>query len=310
MDTSTTSIRTRSVSNVTKAALYMTAAAVCFALMNVLVRIASKNVPTMEVVFFRNMFALLAMTPWLATAGLGGLRTRQIKLHITRAIVGVVAMIVWFAALVHVPLADAVALNFTLPLFIVLGAALLLGEGVGPRRWIATAVGFSGMLVILRPGFTDISVYSALPVLAAIFMAASMLLLKRISAHDRAGTAVTMMNLLMTPLSLVLALFVWQWPALNDYGVMALLGISAMAAHLFLARAFIHADASVVSLFDYTRLPFVALFAWILFGETAEIWTWLGAAIIIGSSVYIARREAAEEKKARLTELTRPAGDV
>lgn len=310
MDTSPSPVRHSGVSNVTKAALYMTAAAICFGLMNVLVRVASENVPTMEVVFFRNVFALIAMMPWLASAGLGGLRTSRMKLHIARSVVGVVSMIIWFAALVHVPLANAVALNFTLPLFILLGAALLLGESVGPRRWIATAVGFSGMLVILRPGFTDISIYSTLPVLAAVFMASSMLLLKLISAHDRAGTAVAMMNLLMTPLSLVPALFVWRWPGLADYGVLALLGLSAMAAHLFLARAFAQADASVVSLFDYTRLPFVALFAWLLFGETAEIWTWIGAAIIIGSSIYIARREAADEKKARTLELTQSARDV
>ena len=299
-----------SISNVTKAALYMTAAAFCFAFMNSLVRVASQSVPTLEVVFFRNLFALVALLPWMMSSRGQGLRTAQLRLHLIRAVVGVTAMIVWFIAVVQVPLADAVALNFTLPLFVVIGAALALGERVGPRRWAATAVGFSGMLVILRPGFAEVSPASVLPVLAAIFMATSMLLLKRISAKDRAGTSVAYMSILMTPLSLVPALFVWQWPSLEALGVLALLGTMAMLAHLCLARGMGHADASVVMLFDYARLPFVAFFAFVLFGEAAEFWTWAGAGIIIASSFYIARREAAAEKSARPLETARAAGEI
>jgi drug/metabolite transporter (DMT)-like permease len=203
----------------------------------------------------------------------------------------------WFTSLALVPLADAVALNFTMPLFIVAGAAAILGEKVGLRRWSATAIGFLGMLVILRPGFVVVSPVMVLPVAAAAFMAISVLILKHMSATVPAGTSVLCMNLLMTPLSLVPATFVWIWPHWQDFVLLAALGLLAMLAHLALARALAVADASAIMPFDYARLPFIALFAFLLFGEVAEIWTWIGAVIIAGSAFYIARRESVLAKQ-------------
>jgi drug/metabolite transporter (DMT)-like permease len=203
----------------------------------------------------------------------------------------------WFTSLAIVPLANAVALNFTMPLFIVAGAATILGEKVGLRRWGATAIGFVGMLVILRPGIAVVSPVMVLPVATAALMATSALILKHMSATVRAGTSVLYMNLLMTPLSLVPAAFVWIWPHWEDFFLLAALGFLAMLAHLALARALAAADASAIAPFDYARLPFIALFAFLLFGEVAEIWTWIGAAIIAGSAFYIARRESVLAKQ-------------
>lgn len=285
--------RLPAISDVTKAALYMTASALGFALMNTLVRVASAGLPPLEIAFFRNLFALGAMLPWLLSSGLSGLATRRFRLHFARSVAGTIAMGFWFTSLAVVPLADAVALNFTLPLFIVAGAATILGERVGLRRWTATAIGFLGVLVILRPGFAQISPIMTLPIVAAFFMATSLLILKRMSGSERASTSVLYLNLLMTPLSLVPALLVWTWPDARELAVLAAIGLFAMLAHLALARSLAKADASAIMPFDYARLPFVALFAYLLFGEVAEIWTWVGAGIIAGSAFYIARREAA-----------------
>ena len=279
----------------------MTAAAFFFALMNTLVRLATAELPPLEVAFFRNLFAVASMLPWMLSSGFSGFYTRHLGLHLARAVVGVVSMALWFTSLALVPLADAVALNFTMPLFIVAGAAIILGEKVGPRRWSATAIGFLGMLVILRPGITEVSPVMALPVAAAVFMATSVLLLKHMSATVRAGTSVLYLNLLMTPLSLVPAVFVWVWPRWEDYVLLAALGLLATLAHLALARSLATADASAIVPFDYARLPFIALFAFVLFGEVAEIWTWVGAAIIAGSAFYIARREAVLARKKAAT---------
>jgi drug/metabolite transporter (DMT)-like permease len=153
------------------------------------------------------------------------------------------------------------------------------------------------MLVILRPGIAEVSLVMLLPIAAAFFMAASVLLLKYISATVRAGTAVLYLNLLMTPLSLLPAAFVWVWPRWEDLVVLAALGLLAMLAHLALARSLAVADASAIMPFDYARLPFIALFAFVLFGEVAEVWTWVGAAIIAGSAFYIARRESVLARK-------------
>jgi drug/metabolite transporter (DMT)-like permease len=261
------------------------------------VRVASADLPPLEIAFFRNLFALASMLPWMLSSGFPGLDTRHLRLHLARAVVGVFAMGIWFTSVALVPLADAVALNFTMPLFIVAGAATILGEKVGLRRWSAIAIGFLGMLVILRPGFAEVSPVMVLPVAAAFFMATSLLILKHISATVRAGTSVLYMNLLMTPLSLVPAAFVWIWPHWEEFIPLAALGLIAMMAHLALARALAAADASAIMPFDYARLPFIALFAFVLFGEVAEMWTWIGSAIIASSAIYIARRESVLARK-------------
>ncbi len=285
----------------------MTASAFCFAVMNAFIREVSAELHPFQIAFFRNLFALLFMLPWLASVGWGGLRTKRLGMQIWRAVIGVTAMGCWFSAIALVPLADAVALNFTLPLFATAGAAIFLSEKVGVRRWSATAVGFLGMLIILRPGFVEMSPAMSLPIVAAVFMAISVIILKSLSDTENPNAMVLYMNLFMTPLSLLPALFVWQTPSWNALGLMALLGLFAMLAHLALARAYARADASAVMPFDYARLPFVAVIAYVLYGEVADVWTWIGAAVIAGSAFYIARREA---QIARQRPASRAAGEA
>lgn len=279
--------------DVVHGALYMTFAALCFAIMNVLVREAGRTLDPLQIAFLRNAFALAFIMPWVLRQGRAAFRTERLSLHVWRAVTGIIAMFIWFSAVVLVPLAEAVALNFTLPLFAIIGAALVLRERVGPRRWSATFLGFLGMLVILRPGFQEVTWATTLPIIAAVFMATSVLMVKRLSDTESAPTIVLYMNLFMTGLSLVPALFVWRWPDLHSLGATIGLGFLAMVAHLALARSYAKADASAVMPFDYMRLPFIAAIAYPLYGEVADFWTWTGAAIIAGSAFYIARREAA-----------------
>jgi drug/metabolite transporter (DMT)-like permease len=270
----------------------MTAAAFCFSIMNIAIRIVSGELDPLQIAFFRNLFALAFMLPWLARAGLAGLATRRLGTHLWRAAMGMLAMVCWFYSIALLPLAEAVALNFTVPLFATAGAALFLGEIVRARRWSATLVGFLGVLVILRPGFTELSPAMALPVLAAAFMALATLIVKSLSRSDSPAAIVLYMNLILTPLSLVPALFVWRWPSWAALALLVLIGLLAALAHISLTRAYTKADASAVMPFDYARLPFVAGFAFLVFGQVPDLWTWMGAAIIAGSAIYIARREA------------------
>ena len=277
----------------------MTAAAMLFTLMNLLVRLAAAELPILQIPFFRNLFALAFMLPWALRMGVASLRTRQLKLHVVRAVIGVASMLAWFSAVALIPLAEAVALNFTAPLFVTVGAALLLGEVVRVRRWSATVIGFAGTLLVLRPGIESISLLTLLPIASAILMAASMLCVKVLSRTDAPGIIVFYMGLLMTPLSLLPALFVWQWPSASAWLWLVLLGLVAAVAHLLFTRAFAKCDASAVQPFDFTRLPFAALLGFAFFGEVPSMWIWLGGAMIAGSAVYIARREAQLEKAAR-----------
>ena len=193
----------------------MTAAAVCFALMNGIIREVSQDLHPFQIAFFRNFFALMFMLPWLVRTGIGGLHTNHFRLHLLRAAIGLSAMLCWFTSISLLPLAEAVALNFTVPMFATIGAALVLHEVVRARRWTATAIGLLGVVIILRPGFAEVTPAMMLPIVASVFMAAAILIVKTLSRHDDAGTMVVYMNLIATPLSLVPALFFWRWP---DFG--------------------------------------------------------------------------------------------
>lgn len=280
-------------------ALYMIGAAFLFAMMNGAIRLlgdgtysaGEEGLHPFQIAFLRNVFALTFMLPWLAHRGWGGLRTERLKQHFWRSGVGLIAMLCWFSAIAYLPLAEAVALNFTVPLFATAGAAIFLGEVVRARRWTATAVGFLGVLIILRPGYTEITPEMSLPVIAAGFMAASILIVKSLSRTESPASVVLYMNLLLTPLSLVPALFVWRWPNLAELGLGGFIGFCAVLAHIAFTRAFARADASALMPFDYARLPFVAAIGFLLFDETPDGWTWVGAAVIAAAAVYIAHRE-------------------
>ncbi len=281
-------------------ALYMTAAALGFSLMNVIIRVVAEEMDPLQIAFFRNFFAVIFMLPWLLRAGAEGLKTDRLGLHIWRAALGLAAMTCWFYSLSLLPLAEAVALNFTVPLFATVGAALVLGEIVRARRWSATIVGFLGVLIIVRPGFAEVTWPMALPILAAAVMAAATLVVKSLSETDSPAAIVLYMNLILTPLSLIPALFVWVWPSWSALGLLALLGGLAAAAHLCLTRSYTKADASAVMPFDYTRLPFVAALGFLLFGEVPDLWTWAGGAVIAAAAIYIAHREARVARERRV----------
>ena len=290
----------RAVPAPVQGALYMAAASFGFSVMNVAIRSAAEELDPLQITFFRNFFALLFMLPWLWQVGAAGLKTAHPGLHLWRAVIGLAAMCLWFYSIALLPLAEAVALNFTVPMFATLGAAIFLGEIVRARRWTATMFGFLGVLIILRPGFTELTPAMALPVIAAAFMAISVIIVKRLSGYDRPGTIVFLMNLLLTPLSLVPALFVWRWPSWEVLGLMALVGFVATVSHIAITRAYTKADASAVLPLDYARLPFIAGLAFLFFGEVPGLWTWVGAGVIAASAIYIARREArvAREREA------------
>lgn len=270
----------------------MTLAALGFSIMNILIRYAAVELHPVQIAFFRNFFALLFVLPLFLRHGTTGLRTKRFGLHIWRSVIGLSAMFCWFTSLTILPLAEAVALNFTVPLFATAGAFFILHEVVGVRRWSATFAGFVGVLVILRPGFAEITPAMAMPVIAAVFMAGSVLLVKTLSRTEDTVAMVLYMNLIMTPLSLVPALFVWEWPSWTVVGYLLLIGLVATIAHLALTKSYTLADASAVIPFDYARLPFVAFLAYFAFGELPDLWTWIGAGIIAASAIYIAQREA------------------
>ncbi len=278
---------------------WMVVSGISFAAMTVLIRHQTGTMNPLQVAFFRNLFGLLFMMPWLWRAGLGGLKTRRLGMHGFRAMVGMIAMSCWFTAVSMMPVAEATALSFTAPLFATIGAALFLGETVRARRWSATAIGFVGVLIILRPGEMELGLPAALALIASAFISMAALTVKSLSRTEKASAIVVFMGLIMTPLSLIPALLFWTTPQPMDWLWFAALGLFATTGQLAMVRAFSSADISAVLPFDFFRLIFAAIFGFLFFSERPDRWTWVGAAIIFTATLYTAHREARGDRDLR-----------
>ncbi len=261
-------------------------------MMNVLIRVAAQSMHPFEVAFFRCLFGLVLVIPWIVKAGPALSRNRNSGFYLLRAGVGVVSMVTWFYGITVVPLATATAVNFTAPLFATLAAALILREDVRLRRWSAVILGFVGVLVIMRPGSERLDANLLILLLSSATAAMNNITVKFLARTEPPGRIVALFMLYLTPLSLIPALFVWQWPDPHSFGALIGLGCLGTIAHLSVARALAAADASACAPFEFARLPFAALVGFLWFAEVTDLWTWVGAAIIAGSSVYVAHREA------------------
>ncbi|MFO1129375.1 MAG: DMT family transporter [Rhodospirillales bacterium] len=284
--------------SIRRGALMMTGAAASFALMMAIVRKVSVEIHPLETAFFRNLLGLMFMAPWLLKAGFGVLRTGRFRVHVLRAAFGLGSMWSLFMALALLPLAEVTALSFTAPLFGTMGAAMFFGERVRIHRWTATIVGLIGAMVVLRPGIEAVQPASLIALGSAVLMAAAMLSVKSLSRTEHPNAIIIMMGVLMTPASLVPALFVWTWPSAEAWGWLMVMGIAATTGQVCLTRAFAAADASALLPFDFSRLVFATAIGFVIFGEIPTVWTWLGAGIIIAANVYIAHREARRNRSA------------
>ncbi|MBK8176740.1 MAG: DMT family transporter [Rhodospirillales bacterium] len=282
-----------------KGAVFMIGACAGFAAMMAIVRKLAPEIHPFEAAFFRNLGGIIFMLPWLARVGVGRLRTGRPGMHLLRSVLGLGAMLLLFTALSLMPLANVTALSFTAPLFATIGAALVLREHVGLRRWTATLIGFLGAIVIVRPGADTFTPAALLALSSAAGIAAAQLSVKALSRTEHPNAIVLIMGLLMTPMALVPASFVWTWPDFQTFTWLLLLGLVATVGQVFLVRAMSTADASAVMPFDFSRLIFASLLGWLMFGEAPDAWTWAGAAVIVAATVYIARREAKVSRRAR-----------
>jgi drug/metabolite transporter (DMT)-like permease len=270
----------------------MATSAVLFAVMAITLRLATAHVSAFEAGFFRSLFGLIFALPLLIKPGLALLRTRNFSLYLLRSVFGTLAMLGSFWSLAHLPLATAVAISYSTPLFVTIGAVLLLGEIVRARRWSAVACGFIGVLVILRPGAANFSFDMLIALAAAAIAAGSYISIKFLARTEPADAVVIYMGLIMTPLSLIPALFVWTWPDAAGWLWVVLTGLLATVAQVCMTRAYQAGDVSALIPINFIQLPIVAVCAYFVFGQALDLGTAFGAAIIIGSNIYIARREA------------------
>jgi drug/metabolite transporter (DMT)-like permease len=284
-----------------RAAALMLTSTVFFGLMAVTIRLASARLSTFEIAFFRNLFGLLALLPLLRYSVPGVFRTRQLPRYFVRSAIGIGSMLCGFWAIGHLPMAQAISLSYSTPLFVTIAAAIWLGEVVRRRRWSAVLLGFVGVLVIVRPGTEGFTAGSLVAVSAAVLSSIVAIQIKQLSRVDAPDTIVFYTYVFWVPLSLIPALFAWQWPQGEDWLWLAAIGAMGTGGQLFWTRALKLGEVSALQPISFMQLPLVTALAWLLFDERVSAWTIVGAAIILAANGYIAHRESQLSRRAATT---------
>jgi drug/metabolite transporter (DMT)-like permease len=274
-----------------RAILWMIVSCTAFASMWVMIRYASRELHSVEIVFFRNAFGTLALLPMIAM-NKGLIVPSRWRVHVRRATSGFVATLATFYAVANAPLATVLAINYTAPLFATLGAALFLGERIRARRAAALATGFLGMLIVLRPGHVPLTPGLAAAVVSALSTAFSIVAIRQLVANDDSRAVAAWSFLLMIIPSLIVAVPFWAWPPTSLWPLLALIGGAAAIGQLSLSKAFSLAEASAVLPYDFVRFGLIATAGITLFGERLDALTLVGGAIILAATVYLAWREA------------------
>jgi drug/metabolite transporter (DMT)-like permease len=283
----------------TRGLIWISLATLAFVSMIMLVRQMSKGYNIGELAFWRAFMGLVLTAPIWISRGRALVRNERMGLHLFRNLVHFIAVVCWFYAVANMNLSVGMSLQFTIPLLVIVMAIFVLGEKVDAGRWIATAAGFVGVLVILRPGAVPLTTAAALCIVSAVGYAASNVATKVLMRTSTGDTVVFWMNLMHIPLSIALAVWLTglNVPPLHDLPFLVGIGFAGSLAHWLLARAFQAGDASVVMIVDFTKLPLVALGAFVFFGEVPDVWAWVGGAIIVGATYYVFRRDARAAKR-------------
>lgn len=269
-------------------------AVICLSVMFVTVRLAdARGVHVLESLFYRQALALPIVFAWAMTSGgLKSIRTGRIGVHVSRTVIGMTGMVLNFLSYILLPPAEAATIGFTMPIFGTILSALILKESTGLHRWSAVAIGFLGVLVMIRPDsghFPPIGL--AVAVAASLVTACVSLVLRELGRTEEAGKVVFWFTLLSVPPLGVAMLFVGQAHDAATWGLLLLIGVVGGIAQLCLTAALRWGPVSLVLPMDYSTIIWTTLLGWALWGVLPEETTWIGAALIILSGLYIAWRE-------------------
>lgn len=269
----------------------MVFATLCAAAMAAMIRGLASSVHPFEIAFFRNIVGVLMLSPLLLRGGITVLKTGRPGLHAIRAASTLVATLTLYLALSLAPLALVTALAFTAPLFTALLAIALLGEKIGRARVVALLVGFAGTVVILRPGFGAITFGAVLVLISSLAWASTLTAIKELGRDETSLTVTAIGLLLVTPLSLVPALFFWQTPSWTELAWLVGIGVVGTSGQWAIVQAFRQADATAVLPLDFLRLVWASALGVLVFQEWPSLWTWVGAGVIVASTTYLGVRE-------------------
>lgn len=275
----------------TRGAVTLLFAAAGFSLMALLIKLVGARLHVTEVIFVRQMFIILIMSPQLSKNFSQTISTKVPLLHLLRICVALIAMLAGFTAMINMPLADATAIGFAKSLFVTIFAILILKETVGIRRWLATIIGFSGVLIMLQPGPEGFNIYAIYAAIGAVAAGLVMVLLRKMS---RTESAYTMLMFQAVGVALVLtipAMLNWQAPTAIEWLLLIGIGITGYLSQLCNIYAYKYGEASLLAPLEYTRILYATLIGLVVFGDIPGVTTVVGATIIVLASAYTIHRE-------------------
>jgi drug/metabolite transporter (DMT)-like permease len=252
----------------------------------------SATLPSVEIAWIRFLvFALIMLPAMLPGSPLYALPTGRLGLQAMRGTALLLSSLFFISGLRFLPIAEASATSFVSPLFVTALSILFLGESVGVRRWLATAVGLIGVLIILRPGSGAFHAAAFFPIVSALTWACTLIMTRMLSGRERVITTMTYSSLAGVGILSALVPFVWVTPSWHDILFGILVGVASTAGQWIVVLAFRYAGASVLAPFSYSQLVWVSILGFMIFGEVPDVWTVVGAAFIVASGLYTAHRE-------------------
>lgn len=269
-------------------------------------KVLTHDIHPFELNFFRCLFGLAAMVPVLMRSGLGVTRTKRLRLHIGRGIMGGIGQVCVYYGLAYLSLAVVVSITFARPLFLVVLAVLFLGERARWRRWTAIVVGFMGVLIVARPVVDTVTLPLMVLVFSTACHASAHVFLKKATGIDSPTTVVFYYLTISTLVSIVPTVFVWSMPTLSQFFWLALTGVLYLVGQSLIALSFRAGEATAVMAFDYGRLLYGIMFDIVLFAHYPDAWTIVGSSVIISAAFYVARRQAMLGRVVRTPEPAEP----
>ena len=282
-------------------------AGIMFALLNVFTLIPAQHLNPFVMAFLRYLFGTLFLVPIVLRLGTHRtMRTHRLPLHLFRGCIHAGGMFLWFIGLPLTTLASITALGFTGPIFVTIGAALFLGEDVRLRRWIAVAVGFAGAMIIIRPGIGALGLGAIVILISTPIFSASNLISKALARTESAPTIVVWQNLTISLAAFPVALWFWQTPQWSDLLWFVAAGLCGTLGHMCQQNGYQLADITLLQPIGFLSLLWNALLGYFLFFQQPDVWTFVGAAVIFASAMYISHREAV--RRAKVKSAVGPAG--
>jgi len=260
-------------------------------------KIAQEDVNVYVAGFFRFFLGLIIILPYIIKKKDLVLKTNHLKQHFLRAILGLPAMLLYFSALVLLPIEKLTAISFVVPLIVTILAVFFLGEKIYIYRTLALMLGFSGMLVIIRPGFVDISIGVYMVLFSALLWSINIIITKKISKDDSAITILAYQSIFMSLLSFFIVIFFWEMPSLKTFIYLVLAAMCGTVLHLTLNHAFKLVDVSMTQPYSFLNLVFASIIGYFVFDEIPDFYTWIGALIIFTGVLIISYREMKLDKE-------------